>query len=137
MRVPLIAALVFTFAACKDNFDDFVEDPLSADWELVSVEGMADCTATGGTLQVVEIEGMGFSGDFNWTASCTDGSSIAEAGDITSVEVDTSGRDYGIDIVLHTPATEALDWDCTMNGDELSCVESGANVVIYEFSRQA
>lgn len=132
----LLAVHTLSLAACRDNFDDFVPDPLSADWELESVEGVADCTATGGTLQVVEVQDVGFQGDFTWTASCTSGENIAKAGDITGVEVDMRGADYGIDILLHTPETEALDWDCTMSGDTLNCVESGAVVVIYEFRKQ-
>ena len=136
MRLSPLLASVLIFVACRDNYDDFQPDPLSGDWELVSVEGVAGCTATSGTLQVVEIEGMGFSGDFNWSASCEGGSTISEAGDVASVEVDVSGRDYGIDITLHTPEVRALDWDCTMAGNELECIESDAVVKIYAFTRQ-
>ena len=137
MRALMLLSLcALSFAGCRDNFDDAQADPLSADWALQSVEGVPDCTATSGTLQIVEVEGMGFSGDFSWSAACTGSPNFAKAGDVIGVEVDDPGRDYGVDILLHTPSAEALDWDCTMSGDELTCQESGAVVVIYEFQRQ-
>ena len=136
MRTGLVILSILALVGCKDQFDDYQANPIAGTWTLLSVEGIPGCTVTSGELQFFDIEGMPIRGDFNWSASCGDGDGISEAGDVQAVETDKWGEDYGVDILLHTPSAQALDWDCAMSEPELTCIESGDAVVVFEFTRQ-
>jgi hypothetical protein len=135
VRIALTALTFLALTGCKEEFSEYQQNPIAGTWSLQSVEGMAGCTATSGTLSVIDVEDMPLTGDFTWAANCIAGNGISEAGDIQSIETDEWGVDYGVDILLHTPNSRALDWDCSMNDPEMTCIESGVQVVVFEFTR--
>ena len=122
-------------SACPDGFDDYRKDPIDGSWTLLSVEGFDGCTVSDGELTVYDIEGESLSGDFYWSATCDAGMDIAEAGDIAAIEVDLRGSDYGMDILIHTPANRAIDWDCAMADNELTCSGGDPTPTVFEFVR--
>ena len=135
-RLRASSLLLLSLAACRDEFDDGGLDPIVGTWELVEIQGFEGCALTEGELEIVQANDRSFSGDFEVMATCAMGEDLWEIGDVTDIEVDEIGRDYGIDIRLTMPDGILADWDCTMNDPELTCIESGAPPLVFEFERE-